>query len=41
MSVRKSGGKRSLEKLVNRWENNIKMGLKKIKYESVDWNYLA
>jgi hypothetical protein len=39
--VRKPEGKRPLSRPRNRWEDNIKMDLRKIGLEGVDWIYLA
>jgi hypothetical protein len=33
--------KRQLTRPTRRWENNIKIGLKKISYEGGDWSRLA
>jgi hypothetical protein len=33
--------KRPLGRHVRRWEDNIKMGLKEVGWEGVDWIYLA
>jgi hypothetical protein len=39
--VGKPEGKRSLVRTRRRWEDNIKMDLREILWESVDWMYLA
>jgi ribosome biogenesis protein Nip4 len=39
--VGKSEGKRPLGKIRPRWEDNIKMNLRKIGYEVVDWMHLV
>jgi hypothetical protein len=39
--VEKYGGKRPLRKLRRRWEDNIKMDLREIRWEDVDWMHLA
>jgi len=39
--VGKSEGKRPLRRPRRRWENNIRMDLKKIVWEGVDWMHLA
>ena len=35
--VLKPKGKRQLGKLAHRWENNIRMDLKEIRWKGVDW----
>jgi hypothetical protein len=39
--VREPEGKRPLERPIGRWEDNIKMDLKEMGYEDVDWILLA
>jgi hypothetical protein len=39
--VHKSEGKRPLGRLRRRWEDNIKIDLRKIGWEDVDWIHLA
>jgi hypothetical protein len=39
--VGKREGKRPLRRLRNRWKNNIKMDLREIGWEGVDWIHLA
>jgi hypothetical protein len=39
--VRKPEGKRPLERLRHRWEDNIKMDLQEMGYEGMDWIDLA
>jgi hypothetical protein len=39
--VRKPEGKRLVRRLRNRWEDNIKINLKKIKCDNVDWFHLS
>jgi hypothetical protein len=39
--VRKPKGKRPLDKSRNRWKNDIKMYLKEVRWEGVDWINLA
>jgi hypothetical protein len=39
--VGKPEGKRSLGRPSRRWENNIKMGLKEIRWEGVGWIHLV
>jgi hypothetical protein len=39
--VRKPEGERSLRRLRRRWEDGIKMDLRKIGWESVEWIHLA
>jgi hypothetical protein len=39
--VGKPEGKRPFERPRRRWENGIKMGLKKIRWGCVEWNHLA
>jgi hypothetical protein len=39
--VRKSEGKRPLERHRHRWEDIIKMVLKEVLYEGAEWIYLA
>jgi hypothetical protein len=39
--VEKPEGNRPLERPARRWENNIKVDLKEIEWEGVDWLYLA
>jgi hypothetical protein len=39
--VRKPEGKRLLRRTRRRWEDNIKVDLKEIRYEGVDWINLA
>jgi hypothetical protein len=41
VSVGKPKGKRPLEKFRNRWKNDIKMYLKEVRWEGVDWINLA
>jgi hypothetical protein len=38
--VGKSEGKRSLERSIIRWEDNIKMDITEIRWEGVDWMHL-
>jgi hypothetical protein len=40
-SIRKSEGKRSLGRSRCRWEGRIRMNLRKIGWEGVDWKHLA
>jgi hypothetical protein len=40
-SVRKPEGKRPLERARHRWEDNIKMNLKEIGCENMDWIHLG
>jgi hypothetical protein len=39
--VETAGKKRPYERSNSRWENNIKMDLKEIGYNSMDWIHLA
>jgi hypothetical protein len=39
--VGKSEGRRPLGTSRHRWEDNIKIGLKEVGYEGVDWIHLA
>jgi len=39
--VRKSEGKRPLIRPGHRWENNIRMYLREIRWEGVDWTFLV
>jgi hypothetical protein len=39
--VGKSEGRRSLRRPKHRWEDNIKMDLREIGWEGVDWMHLA
>jgi hypothetical protein len=39
--VRKLEGKRTRRRPESRWENNIRMDLRKIRWECVDWIHLA
>jgi hypothetical protein len=39
--VEKPGGKSQLERLTRRWEDNIKISLKEIGYEGVNWTLVA
>jgi hypothetical protein len=39
--IGKPEGKRPLRRPKRRWEDNIRIGLKKIGWEGVDWMYLA
>jgi len=39
--VGKSKGKRTLGRRRRRWEDNIRMGLREIGWQSVDWIHLA
>ena len=39
--VGKPEGKRLLERLRRRWENNIKMGLQEVGCGDIDWTELA
>jgi len=39
--VRKLEGKRTRRRPESRWENNIRMDLRKIRWECVDWMHLA
>jgi hypothetical protein len=41
MLVRKPEGKRPLRRARHRWYGNIRMDLKEIGWESVDWIHLA
>jgi hypothetical protein len=41
ISVAKSGGKRSLGITTCRWEHNIRMNIREIEWETVDWMHLA
>jgi hypothetical protein len=39
--LRKTDGKKSLERPRHKWEDGIKIALKEIGLEGVDWIYLA
>jgi hypothetical protein len=39
--VIKSGGKRTLRRPRHKWEDNIKMDLREIEWEGVDWIHMA
>jgi hypothetical protein len=39
--VRKTEGKRPLRRPRRRWENNIRMGIREVEWEGVDWMYTA
>jgi hypothetical protein len=39
--IRKPEGKRPLGRNRHRWENNIKLDLKEIRCDGIDWNHLA
>jgi hypothetical protein len=39
--VGKPEGKRPLERLRHRWEDNVRMHLREMGWESVDWIYVA
>jgi len=39
--IRKLEGQRSLRRPRHRWENNIRMDLREIGWETVDWIYLS
>jgi hypothetical protein len=41
ISVRKYEGKRQLGRPRHRWEDNIRMDLREIGWEGVDWMHLA
>jgi hypothetical protein len=39
--ARKNEGKSSLERLRRRWQDNIRMDLREIWWEGIDWMHLA
>jgi len=39
--IGKVEGKRSLERHWRRWEDNMRMGLREVRWEGADWIYLA
>jgi hypothetical protein len=41
ISVRKAEGKRPLRRPRCKWEDNIRMHLREIRWEGVDWMHLA
>jgi hypothetical protein len=41
VSVRKPEYKKPLRRPISRWEDNIKMYIREVRCEGVDWNHLA
>jgi hypothetical protein len=41
MNIGKPEGKRPLERPIRRWVDNIKMDLREIRWDGMDWNVLA